>query len=235
MNHGDEKRPYERPNGLIIGEPSPYQYVPPPLAPKEPVQNLYDATDTEPLRQITDPIEIDETKQDAHEDYFFYRHWREPFLRLVPSRYVVKTYLALYLMGGLMFGLSVYFIQSQGLASLLFVATLGVLVIVLPLYREIYRWRKRTVLIEHTKHGVRITYGEPDNIFLLFNGDGDGNVTTLEGSTEFNSKISWPNKLLFWGCGNLIIAGKVEGGAPPLLVNVPHIKNVRAFLNARSD
>ena len=87
------------------------------------------------------------------------------------------------------------------------------------------------MILQRTETGIRITYREPSNIWLGFNGDGDGNVTILEGSTEFNSRINWPNRLVVWGCGDLLIAGKVEAGGSPLLEIVPNIKQVRECLS----
>lgn len=318
MNRGDEQRPAEEAYpGVYLGESSPYQYVPPPLPSQstsenvpEPEYEYFDDTDTQPIATpVRDPMSTEASVTEVElakkpRSYFFHRHWREPWLRLVPSKYVVKPYLVLYVAGVALLLATTLFMREAGtidrlwilaIPAVIFVVTfslrrryysrllrilrskqvvkvayflvvsatsiatllalyglmygadpsgvwqplaivLGVSVLVYAPYREWYRWRARTVLIELTKHGAtRITYGEPDNVFLAFNGDGDGNVTSLEGSTEFNRQISWPNKLLFWGCGNLLLAGKVEGGAPPLLVNVPHVKRVQAFLNTRDD
>lgn len=201
----------------------------------------FSQTDTTPL-EVVEEVYEDEDFEDEDEDdesYFFRRHWREPVLRLIPSPYTIRGYMVVALLGVVAILVGGFFLffggataQASSTVLCIFGVIVGVLLMAYPVTREVYRWRKRQVHIFKENGSVKVLYREPDNILLLFNGDGDGNVTTLEGSTEINIEISWPNRLFFWGCGNMLIAGKVEGGAP-VIRNVPHVRQVRAFMSGR--
>lgn len=113
---------------------------------------------------------------------------------------------------------------------------LGMLLLSHSIAREWYRWRKRTVLIRHKEGGgLRITYGEPDNLFYGFNGDRNRQVKNVEGSSELTPLISWPNKLVFWGCGDLDVSSKIESGDSPLLQNIPRVRQVHVFASQDMD
>lgn len=215
-------------DNLILGPPAPYQHV----EDKE-LQESVAAPKTEPIELPLESEEEAGSEDEEKKKYEFRRHWREPLFRLLPfSKYCIRFYRWLYGFGFTLAAVGIsYGIVIKQADPILLGIVLLILGNVYPIIREVYRWRKRIVLLEHTDQGLKISYGEPDNVWLGFNGDGDGNSTTLEGSSEFNTKITWLNKLVFWGCGDLVIAGKVEAGGPPLLHNVPKIKKVKEFLS----
>lgn len=102
--------------------------------------------------------------------------------------------------------------------------------------REVYRWRKRTVIIRRRETGgILITYGEPDNLFFGFNGDRNRQVKSIEGSSELTPLISWPNKIIFRKCGDLDVSSKIESGGSPLLENIPHVLKVHEFASRDTE
>lgn len=243
MNKGsDEETPhFKMPDyGVYTGEQNPRVDVPARLPKTQPIPMFPPSyppkgyADETPEDMVT-ADEDAEGEQESGEDepkYSFRRHWREPLLRVLPTPYSPKAYLWLLVLSILVLAAATGAYAATGNnPALLAGCAVAVSLASYPIAREVYRWKERVVTMYLTETGVRIVYREPDNLFFGFNGDGNGNVTVLEGSTEFNSRINWPNKLVFWGCGDLFIAGKVESGGSPLLENVPHIKQVRAFLN----
>ena len=200
--------------------------------PSYPPHGQYVAEPAQGQEQEHDDQPEEDDEDSAKNTRTFRRHLREPLLRILPTRYSPKWYRVLLAFGLLVLvaAAGVYMANGQNMV-LMAGCAVAVMLFAYPTLRETYRWRHRLVILQRTETGIRITYREPSNIWLAFNGDGDGNVTTLEGSTEFNSRINWPNRLVFWGCGDLLIAGKVEAGGSPLLENVPNIKQVREFLS----
>ena len=229
-------------DGVAIGEHSPRQDVPHSpktemlpiqgMPPSYPPHGQYVAEPAQGQEQEHDDQPEEDDEDSAKNTRTFRRHLREPLLRILPTRYSPKWYRVLAVLGLLILAVAsgVYAANDQDVV-LLAGCAVAVGLFAYPTLRETYRWRHRLVILQRTETGIRITYREPSNIWLGFNGDGDGNVTILEGSTEFNSRINWPNRVVFWGCGDLLIAGKVEAGGSPLLENVPHIKQVREFLS----
>ena len=224
-------------DGVAIGEHSPRQDVP--YSPKTELLPIQDPPPSYPPhgQYAAEPVVQDQEQEEddegnAKNKRTFRRHLREPLLRILPTRYSPKWYRVLLAFGLLVLvaAAGVYMANGQNMV-LMAGCAVAVMLFAYPTLRETYRWRHRLVILQRTETGIRITYREPSCIWLGFNGDGDGNVTILEGSTEFNSRINWPNRLVFWGCGDLLIAGKVEAGGSPLLENVPNIKQVREFLS----
>jgi hypothetical protein len=198
------------------------------------------------------------------EEFFrTHRHWREPVLRLLrpqtqksfekqldkwaarrrgnlskrqPQRYgpwwyAVSVYGAI-LSIVLAFVMYANRFQPVGWATLLLV--LGVILLSYSILREWYRWRKRGILVRHTEMGLRITYNQPDKLILGFNGDRKGHVKILEGTADLTPLISWPNKLLFWWCGDLDIASKADAADSPLLENIPRLRRLQVFVSRQS-
>ena len=229
-------------DGVAIGEHSPRQDVPHSpktemlpiqgMPPSYPPHGQYVAEPAQGQEQEHDDQPEEDDEDSAKNTRTFRRHLREPLLRILPTRYSPKWYRVLLAFGLLVLvaAAGVYMANGQNMV-LMAGCAVAVMLFAYPTLRETYRWRHRLVILQRTETGIRITYREPSCIWLGFNGDGDGNVTILEGSTEFNSRINWPNRLVFWGCGDLLIAGKVEAGGSPLLENVPNIKQVREFLS----
>lgn len=99
--------------------------------------------------------------------------------------------------------------------------------------REWYRWRERSMLVELTELGIVITTWEPNNLFFLFNGDASGMSDVIEGSRTIEPDTSWPNWLLFWRCGDLIVTSKTTGGVM-VIDSIPNRQRVLRFLKRMS-
>lgn len=148
--------------------------------------------------------------------------------RYGPIAYAVTVYGAFLCM---VVSALLYFYQPETRPVVVWTFPIGAALLAYSIARERYRWSKRTILARHTESGLRITYGEPDNILFGFNGNFDGHVRSIEGSNELTPLISWPNKLIFWGCGDLDVSSKVEAGGPPVLDNIPRARRVHTFLS----
>lgn len=227
-------------DGVVVGEPSPRQSVF--RIPRTQAIPLFDPPPSFPPKGsveaqsgVSDAVQeegSEEEQSDLSAMYVFRRHWREPLLRILPTKYAPRWYLWVYALSIIVLAIAAgVYVSSQEDTVLMVGCAASVLLVAYPVIREVYRWKMRVVTIYRTKAGLRIVSREPDFVLLGFNGDGNGDDTKLEGSTSSKSHINWPNKLLFWGCGDLEIAGKVEsGGSPPHFENIPHIKRVRQFL-----
>ncbi len=95
--------------------------------------------------------------------------------------------------------------------------------------REWYRWRDRSMRIELTELGIVITTWEPNNLWFWFNGDSSGASDVIEGSRTIEPDTSWPNRLLFWRCGDLIVTSKTTGGMM-VIDSIPNRQRVLRFL-----
>lgn len=224
-----QKKPFEKPDDGVIIEPSPtgYQSVLPPES--------QGRMDTQPLEVVEPEDEsFEEIEDDTNRHVYgpFRRHWREPVLRLVAPQGALKWYLP-FVYGGLLTllvsSIFEYATPDQSIHPGWF--GLGLLLPSYPVGREIYRWRRQMVHLEWVGERIVITCYEPTSIFWGFTGSGNGDSWKFEGSTAFHLRITFANRLIFWGCGDLIVSGKVEGGRAPSLNNIPHVRRVRAFLN----
>lgn len=227
MDERSPKKPFEEPdNGVIISPVSSYQPVLPPPTNED--------ADTRPLEVVTpeDEFPDEERAEDDQRTYGpFRRHWREPFLRLVAPHGGLRWYLPFVYGGPLILIVSSVFLYFTGGQPFRWEwIALGLFLPSYPVGREIYRWRRRMVYLEWAGERIKITCYEPTSIFWGFTGSGNGDSWTFEGSTAFHLRITFANRLIFWGCGDLIVTGKVEG-RPPSLDNIPHVRRVRAFLS----
>ena len=237
MDEPDSNGPFKKPdNGVsFYGEPNPWQAVQPPASTNEPPVNpdgeAYpeESTDTEPLEVID--VEDDDAESSDDTVYFFRRSIRDVLSRLFSRRKAPKAYLLL-LYGGLIAIVAPAVISSlvpnYPLHGEVMVA--GILLLGYPIAREVYRWRKRTVLMVKTARGMHITYHQPAKIILGFTGTGDGDTAFIEGSVATSMQTDWLNRLIFWGCGTIIISAKIEADKAHF-DNIPRVKELQAFLS----
>lgn len=222
MESADEKKPFEEPdNGVSIGDGSPFQYVPPPLPPRDDA-----ATDTAPLPVVQDGVSASDLP-----DTFgpFRRHLKEPFLRLLPTSYSPKPYrvLAWSGLGVIAFALLANANRTHW-GLLIGSVSFGVTIFLYPLRREIHRWWHRRIKITRTSAGYEIEYLEPDSAVFMFTGE--NSVEEIEGSRKITLHRSLVEKFFFWGCGSIVISGKIDGPGEGDLSNVPNVKKLYAFL-----
>lgn len=189
---------------------------------------------TEPIETI--PVHAEKIEEDVSRDdlvYYFRYHIRDLLERLLVHRigprwytFFVYTGLTLFIIPILVMVVTLRLDVPFAWISL----SVSVLVSFYPIGREIHRHLKRTRRLVRTDKGVLIEYAEPTSLFWGFTGDGDGDETFLEGSIERRIRIGFLNRLVFWGCGDLTIFGKVEGGKVSF-ENVPNVKRLQAFLS----
>lgn len=192
-----------------------------------------DAT-TEPIEII--PVNDEESEEVVVVDdsvYFFRYHIRDLLERLLIHRigprwytFFVYTGLILFVVPIIVMGVTLRLDLPYAWISMF----CGVLASFYPIGREIHRHLRRTRRLVRLEKGVLIEYEEPTSLFWGFTGDGDGDETFLEGSIERRIRIGFLNRIVFWGCGDLTIFGKVEGGKVSF-ENVPHVKRLQAFLS----
>lgn len=238
MEQGDEKQPFEeRDNGVYRSPGNPFQQSIPPRPPLPSELSLQDGeANTAPI-----PIETPDPEPDDEEavfsTYFFRRHLRDVLERLFvrsigPRWYTYFVYPSLALCA---LPITVMVALSRIDLPLAWISLLAsVLLCWYPVGSEVYRHRKRTVKLIRTARGVYIFYRQPTSLFWGFTGTGDEDESFLEGSTEIRKRIGLLNRFPFFGCGDLTIYGKVEGGKVEF-ENVPHVKRLQEFLSARSS
>jgi len=105
----------------------------------------------------------------------------------------------------------------------------GLLLLFVPVTREIYRWRTRVVLMQFTESGMRIVYLQPKLLLLGFLGNGNDDTELIEGSVSNSMRTNTLNRVMFIGCGDLTIAAKIEADKARFQ-NVPNVKRLQAFL-----
>lgn len=238
MDERAPRGPFEEPdNGVYIGEPSPKQFVPPPIPtnriPVIPDGESYykENTDTEPLEVIDIEVKDQNTESSDEEVFFFRRGIRDVLSRLFTRRRTPVVFLVL-LYGGFIAIVApvVIFLLNPNHPLQAGWIGLGVLLSSYPVTREIYRWRTRTVTMVKTAKGMHITYHQPTNILLWFSGTGNGDTAFIEGSVATSMQTDWLNRLIFWGCGTIIISAKIEADKAHF-DNIPNVKELQAFLN----
>lgn len=107
---------------------------------------------------------------------------------------------------------------------------IGVLLMSCAIFREWYRWRDTTILIEITHKGIKITYGQPRKLILGFVGTTVGAVPDLEGSNEIEVYISLADQVIFRRCGDVNIQNKLTGDNSQYLDSIPNVAAVQEFL-----
>lgn len=186
---------------------------------------------TEPI----DIVHVDDEKDNLAnaDEYFFRYHLRDIFERLLVHRIGPQWYTFLIYFSLALFTVPIVMmiiVMRLDLPHLWILLLSSVPVGFYPVGREIHRHLKRTRRLIRLEKGVLIEYAEPTSLFWGFTGDGDGDETFLEGSIERRIRIGFLNRIVFWGCGDLTIFGKVEGGKVSF-ENVPNVKHLQAFLS----
>jgi hypothetical protein len=189
---------------------------------------------TEPIETI--PIGDEEVEEIVLRDdsvYFFRYHVRDLLERLFVHRIGPRWYTFFVYTGLVLFIVPIIVMVVTLRLDLPFAwisMFVGTAVSFYPIGREIHRYLRRTRRLVRLEKGVLIEYAEPTSLFWGFTGDGDGDETFLEGSIERRIRIGFLNRIVFWGCGDLTIFGKVEGGKVSF-ENVPNVKHLQAFLS----
>jgi hypothetical protein len=244
MEQGDAKKPFQEPdNGVTRSEGSPFQEVKrtePPYGPSEP-RSLSDGdTTTEPIPLILHDAptgsEIEEDAQDEVEEYFFRRHLRDILERLFVRDIGPRWYTPFVYSGLVLLVVPIVVMIVAARVDLTFAwlsIACSLLVSWYPLGREIYRHYTRTVRLFRSPRGILIIYKQPTSLFWGFTGDGNDDESFLEGSTEIRKRIGFLNRFPFFGCGDITIYGKVEGGRIDFR-NVPHVNRLQRFLSTRA-
>lgn len=235
MQQGDEHRPFEDPDsGLILGEPSPFQYVPPPLPSNKPLEDSGDEVNTKPI-QLPEQSDVPGASKRPTE-YFFRRHLRDALERLFVRSIGPRWYTPLVYSSLVLLVVPIAAMVMLGRIDLSFAwisIFVGLLLSWYPVGREVYRHYTRTVRLVRTERGgLNIFYGQPTSLFWGFTGSGNDDESFLEGSTETRKSVGLLNRFPFVGCGDIVIYGKVEGGRIDFR-NVPHVNRLQQFLSSK--
>lgn len=232
MHREEESGAFELSGGYSIGPPDHVSFSPSDVG--QPVEAESSDAKTEPIETIG--VRDEEVEGVVLEDdsvYFFRYHIRDVLERLLVHRigprwytFFVYTSLVLFVIPIVVMAVSLRLDLSFAWISLFISVVIGFY----PVGREIHRHLRRTRRLVRLEKGVLIEYAEPTSLFWGFTGDGDGDETFLEGSIERRIRIGFLNRIVFWGCGDLTIFGKVEGGKVSF-ENVPHVKRLQAFLS----
>lgn len=252
MDQGDEKKPFQEPdNGVMRSEGNPFQSVIPlpppsphipPIPPQPSLPTSGDETfDTMPIPIVEAAIDSEDCSESGAEDddrrevYFFRRHLRDILERLLVRSIGPRWYTPFVYTGLVLFILPIVVMVALirvDLSSAWISLFVSLLISWYPVGREIYRHHTRTVKLIRSERGIQIIYRQPTSLFWGFTGDGDEDESFLEGSTEIRKRIGFLNRFPFFGCGDITIYGKVEGGRIDFR-NVPRVKRLQRFLSTQ--